>query len=177
MTAKYLIVVDMQNDFVNGSLGTKEAETIVPNVVKKVKEFDGTVIFTQDTHAKDYLKTQEGRLLPVEHCIENTDGWKIVEPLDKLRQKLNCKTYKKECFGSVQLAADMRSLNEKEHIESIELVGLCTDVCVVSNAILLKAFLTETPVLVDASCCAGVTPDKHLAALETMKSVQIKVKE
>ena len=166
----------MQNDFITGSLGTKEAEAIVPNIIDKVKDFDGTVIFTQDTHQTNYLQSQEGRFLPIEHCIDGTDGWKIVTPLDELRQKIECKTYKKGCFGSVQLAEDMRSAAEKGGVESIEVVGLCTDICIVVISLTLKAFIPETPISVDSSCCAGVTPEKHLAALETMKSCQIEVK-
>lgn len=173
MGKHFLIVVDMQNDFVSGSLGTAEAQAIVPAVVEKVKNFDGTVIFTRDTHHADYLSTQEGKFLPVEHCMKDTEGWQIVNQLDSLRQQLGCKTYDKETFGSTALATDMLAMCKENKVESITLVGLCTDICVVSNALLLKAFMPETPMHVVASCCAGVTPAKHEAALETMRSSQI----
>ncbi len=168
---KYLIVVDMQKDFVNGSLGTKEAEVIVPAVLEKVKAFDGEVIFTKDTHFDNYLETSEGRLLPVEHCIKGTDGWMLIDELEEYCSDNDCKVYEKLTFGCKELAADIYA----DGNISIELIGLCTDICVVSNALLLKAFLPEAEIKVDASCCAGVTPKKHEAALETMRSCQIKV--
>ena len=175
MARKYLIVVDMQKDFVNKALGTKEAEIILPAVVEKVHNFDGEVIFTRDTHFEDYLSTSEGKLLPVEHCIKGTDGWQIVDELEEIRGANDCVTYDKITFGCKELAQDMLRINEDEGIDSIELVGLCTDICVVSNALLLKAFLPEVEIKVDAACCAGVTPEKHTAALETMSSCQILV--
>ena len=166
---KVLIVVDMQKDFVDGSLGTKEAQAVLPAVVEKVKAHDGPVIFTRDTHGPDYLASQEGKNLPVPHCVEGTEGWQIVPALRPwARDVVN-----KPTFGSVALA---RRLAERaDEIESVELVGLCTDICVISNALLVKAFMPETPVLVDSRCCAGVTPEKHAVALETMKSCQIGV--
>lgn len=176
MAKKYLIVVDMQKDFVNGALGTKEAEQIVPAVLSKVKEFDGEVIFTKDTHFSDYLSTTEGRMLPVEHCIKDTDGWMLIEELEKYCAGNQSKVYEKLTFGCKELAQDMLAKHEQEPVDSIELIGLCTDICVVSNALLLKAFLPEVELSVDASCCAGVTPEKHQAALETMVSCQILVK-
>lgn len=175
MARKYLVVVDMQKDFVNKALGTKEAEAILPAVVEKVHNFDGEVIFTRDTHFEDYLSTSEGKLLPVEHCIKGTDGWQIVDELEEIRGVNDCVTYDKITFGCKELAQDMLRINEDEGIDSIELVGLCTDICVVSNALLLKAFLPEVEIKVDAACCAGVTPEKHTAALETMSSCQILV--
>ena len=175
MARKYLIVVDMQKDFVNKALGTKEAEIILPAVVEKVHNFDGEVIFTRDTHFEDYLSTSEGKLLPVEHCIKGTDGWQIVDELEEIRGVNDCVTYDKITFGCKELAQDMLRINEDEGIDSIELVGLCTDICVVSNALLLKVFLPEVEIKVDAACCAGVTPEKHTAALETMSSCQILV--
>ena len=175
MARKYLVVVDMQKDFVNKALGTKEAEIILPAVVEKVHNFDGEVIFTRDTHFEDYLSTSEGKLLPVEHCIKGTDGWQIVDELEEIRGVNDCVTYDKITFGCKELAQDMLRINEDEGIDSIELVGLCTDICVVSNALLLKAFLPEVEIKVDAACCAGVTPEKHTAALETMSSCQILV--
>ena len=177
---QYLIVVDMQKDFVNGALGTKEAEAIVPAVLEKINSFEGEIIFTKDTHFENYLSTSEGKLLPVEHCIKETDGWRLIDELENYCSEHNCKVYEKLTFGCKELAQDLleeqlTAQNEAEEIFSIELIGLCTDICVVSNALLLKAFLPEVEIKVDASCCAGVTPDKHKAALETMSSCQIMV--
>jgi len=176
MGKKYLIVVDMQKDFVNGSLGTKEAEAIVPAVLAKVRNFDGQVIFTKDTHFEDYLSTSEGKLLPVEHCIKGTEGWMLLEELEQYCEEHRSPVYEKITFGCKALALDFLAKQETEGVESIELIGLCTDICVVSNALLLKAFLPETEISVDATCCAGVTPDKHSAALETMASCQIGIR-
>jgi len=173
---KYLIVVDMQKDFVDGSLGTEEAVDIVPKVASKVVKYDGEVIFTLDTHGEDYLSTQEGKLLPVNHCIKGKGGWKLEKRLDDLCGAMNCKVYEKETFGSKELAQDLLAIHEKSPIEEIELCGLCTDICVVSNALLLKTFLPEVPIIVDGSCCAGVTPRTHNSALEVMKMCQIIVK-
>jgi len=170
---KYLIVVDMQNDFITGSLGTKEAEAILPKVIEKVKNFDGTVIYTKDTHGKDYMTTQEGKNLPVEHCIEGTWGWMLADELESLSK--NNKVFNKLTFGSVELSKYLIEENEKKAIETIELCGLCTDICVISNAFVIKANLTEVPVSVDASCCAGVTPESHFNALSAMKMCQVKV--
>ncbi len=176
MARKYLIVVDMQEDFIYGSLGSKEARQIVPAVIEKVKNFDGTVIFTKDTHRENYLQTQEGRNLPVEHCIAYSDGWDLIEPLEDICMKGKWPSYTKGTFGCVNLAIDLRAENIKQDIESIELIGVCTDICVVSNALLLKAYIPEVPVIVGSGCCAGTTPEKQEAALETMRSCQILVK-
>lgn len=173
---KYLIVVDMQNDFITGSLGTKEAEAVLPKVVHKVQNYEGTIIYTKDTHTKDYLDTQEGKKLPVVHCIQGEAGWMLAEELDRTAARQNAKVYQKPTFGCVELAKDLQSIDEKEPIEEIELCGLCTDICVISNALLLKAFLPETPISVDASCCAGVTPVSHKNALEAMKMCQIDIR-
>ncbi len=168
-----LIVIDMQNDFIDGSLGTKEAEAIVENVKNKIRSYDPSdVIATMDTHESNYLSTQEGKYLPVEHCIRGTEGWKIRVDITEVLQ--NAAVYEKPTFGSTALAEHLRQVAGQEAI-SLELIGLCTDICVVSNALMLKAYLPEVPIRVDASCCAGVTPDKHLAALETMRSCQIEV--
>jgi nicotinamidase/pyrazinamidase len=167
----YLIVVDMQNDFVTGALGTKEAEKIVPNVKEKIRKFNGEIIFTRDTHQKNYLDTQEGKLLPVPHCIEGTEGFEIVPELDTT----GCKIINKPTFGSKELGEYLTLENRKEKIESITLVGLCTDICIISNAMLIKAFLPEVPITVDSSCCAGVAPESHQRALESMKACQIQV--
>lgn len=171
---KYLIVVDMQNDFIDGSLGTKEAEKIVFKVIEKIKHFEGNVFFTQDTHQENYLSTQEGNKLPIKHCMKGTIGWEI-HPM--LKPYLPEKTFCKNTFGSKELAEFFKSQSEKEKIEEIELIGLCTDICVISNALLLKAFLPETRIAVDASCCAGVSPESHIRALEAMKVCQIEIKE
>jgi len=170
---KYLIVVDMQNDFITGSLGTKEAEAILSKVIEKVKSFDGTVIYTKDTHQNNYLTTQEGKNLPVKHCIEGTWGWELAGELESLSK--GHKVFNKPTFGSTELAKYLVEENEKETVEEIELCGLCTDICVISNAFVIKANLTETPVVVDASCCAGVTPESHLNALFAMKMCQVTV--
>ena len=173
---KYLIVVDMQNDFITGSLGTKEAEAILPEVIAKVKNYDGKVIFTKDTHTTEYLSTQEGRNLPVEHCISGEEGWYLDKALENLAKSGGWRIYNKPTFGCVELAADLQKENEKEAIEEIELCGLCTDICVISNALMLKAFMPEVPVAVDAKCCAGVTPKSHENALEAMKMCQISIR-
>lgn len=173
---KVLIVVDMQKDFVDGSLGTKEAEAIVEAVVKKVNGFDGELIFTRDTHGEDYIDSQEGKNLPVVHCVRGSDGWEIIPVLEAIRKNRSHSCYDKPTFGCTALAEDMREAYEAGEIESVELIGLCTDICVVSNALLIKAFCPELPVMVDSACCAGVTPENHEAALETMRSCQILVK-
>lgn len=171
---KILIVVDMQNDFIDGSLGTKEAESIVEKVQAKIEQYkkEGqTIIFTRDTHTTEYLNTQEGKNLPVKHCIRNTKGWEISKELNSNE----CKIIDKPTFGSVDLVKYISYIIRDNKDTEIELVGLCTDICVISNALILKANFTETPITVDASCCAGVTPYKHKCALETMKSCQINV--
>lgn len=168
---KTLIVIDMQNDFIDGSLGTKEAEAIVPAVVNKINGFEGVVIATRDTHPANYLSTQEGKFLPVEHCIEGTPGWEINAAVAAALEQKGAEIINKPTFGSTELAALLKSQNP----ESIELIGLCTDICVVSNALLLKATLPETPISVDPACCAGVTPASHDAALTTMRMCQIQM--
>ena len=167
-----LIVVDMQNDFIDGALGTKEAEAIVPKVREKIQQFNGTVLFTRDTHGPNYLQTQEGRNLPVEHCIKGTEGWEISLELDALRKT---EPIDKVTFGSSELGFKLAEMNAEEPIGCITLVGLCTDICVISNAMIVKAFLPEVPVRVDAACCAGVTPESHENALAAMKCCQIEI--
>ena len=167
-----LLVIDMQNDFIDGALGTKEAVEIVPAVKKKIEQFDGTVLFTRDTHETWYLQTQEGKNLPVEHCIRGTDGWQIRPELDALRKT---EAIDKETFGAKELGGILLDMNEENEIGSITLIGLCTDICVISNAMLVKAFLPEVPVIVDASCCAGVTPESHETALKAMQACQIQI--
>lgn len=170
---KILIVIDMQNDFIDGSLGTKEAEGIVGAVKEKIRSYSiENVIATMDTHEKEYLSTQEGQNLPVEHCIRETKGWEIREDIAGLLK--GAKIYEKPTFGSVKLAEDIKKIAENEEIE-LEIIGLCTDICVVSNALLLKAAVPEVKISVDSSCCAGVTPESHAAALQTMKACQIAI--
>ena len=166
---KYLVVVDMQNDFIDGALGSKEAVAIVPYVKELVKSFDGKVLFTRDTHFENYMDTQEGKNLPVPHCIKDTDGWQIRPELDELRKS---EAIDKITFGSKEL---VELLKEEANIESITFVGLCTDICVISNVMLVKAFYPEIPLFVDAKGCAGVTPESHNIALEAMKMCQVKV--
>jgi nicotinamidase/pyrazinamidase len=170
---KVLVVVDMQNDFIDGSLGSVEAQKIVPKVKEKIHEYiqhGDKVLFTQDTHAEDYLQTQEGRNLPVKHCIKGTQGWQIqadvVVP--------DAERFEKKAFGSIELA---QAIAEMTQVESVELIGLCTDICVISNAMILKARLPEIPVTVDASCCAGTTVENHRNALNAMRMCQVIVKE
>ncbi len=167
-----LVVVDMQKDFIDGALGTKEAVAIVDKVAGLVRGFDGEVVFTRDTHHENYLQTQEGKKLPVVHCIEGTDGWKLDKKLEALRLD-DRKVFDKPTFGSMELAAYLQTL---EALESVTLVGLCTDICVISNALLIKAALPEVAVSVVESCCAGVTPESHQNALAAMKMCQIEIK-
>lgn len=168
---KALICVDMQNDFIDGALGTKEAEAIVPFVkekLRKARQEDTEVIFTRDTHFEDYLTTQEGKKLPVEHCIKNTEGWEISRELEVLDSVI----FDKITFGSVELPEYLKKIKD---LEEVELIGLCTDICVISNAMLIKAAFPEITVRVDSSCCAGVTPASHENALNAMKMCQIEV--
>ena len=169
---KLLVVVDMQTDFVDGSLGTKEAVMIVPAVkakIEKEKAEGSTIVFTRDTHPENYLETQEGRNLPVVHCIKGTPGWQIIPELLPFSE--GCMIIDKPTFGSLVLADYVK----ENHFDAIELIGLCTDICVISNAMLVKAADTEVPVSVTADCCAGVTPESHTNALAAMKMCQIAV--
>lgn len=167
---KVLVVVDMQNDFVYGSLGTVEGKEIVANVLEKVKdakEEETDLVFTRDTHRDNYLETQEGKHLPVVHCIKDSEGWQIIECLRPYAEKI----IDKPSFGSMELA---QLVTEKGY-DDIELIGLCTDICVVSNALLLKVAMPEARIRVDASCCAGVSEETHQAALKTMETCQVEV--
>ena len=166
---KYLIVVDMQVDFITGSLGSDLATAIVPAVVEKVKGFDGRVVFTRDTHLEDYMETQEGRNLPVPHCIKNSKGWQICDELKPYAETV----VDKITFGSVDLPEVLRGFGEP--IEKIELCGLCTDICVISNAMVLKAAFPEVPIAVDSMCSAGVSVESHNTALNAMRAVQIEI--
>lgn len=168
-----LVVVDMQNDFISDALGTKEAMEILPKVKKKLEEFDGDVIFTRDTHEKDYLQTQEGEKLPVLHCIRDSRGWQIADSLLPYAREI----IDKPTFGSVVLAERLVEMNRENAIGRVTLVGLCTDICVISNALLVKAYLPEVRVEVDAACCAGVTPESHKNALAAMRMCQIEIVE
>lgn len=177
-----LIVVDMQNDFVTGALGTPEAQAIVPKVVEKIKNWNGKVLYTRDTHHENYLETQEGKHLPVEHCLEETWGWQLIDEVDATitdeMWESDNPIYDKEVFGSYYMMQDLRETllwYSDVEINSITLVGLCTDICVISNAIMLKNVLHEVPIIVDASCCAGVTPESHKNALAAMKMCQIEI--
>lgn len=172
---KTLIVVDMQNDFIDGALGTPEARAIVPKVKKKIEEYrerGDVIIFTRDTHRDNYLETNEGKHLPVKHCIWDTYGWEIVDGLKRASDRV----INKDTFGFCDWWRYRVRRLIFEDTESIELVGLCTDICVISNAMILKATFPEVPIIVDASCCAGVTPESHRNALEAMKMCQIEIR-
>ena len=178
---KVLVVIDMQNDFIDGALGTREAVAIVPKVIEKIKNFEGCVLYTRDTHHENYMETQEGRLLPVPHCIEGSHGWEFHPEIDKLRLEDDdpdsdfYNTFDKPGFGSTILGQALWMMDEADGIESIEIVGLCTDVCVISNAMIIKATLPEVPITVDSGCCAGVTPESHRTALDAMAACQIQI--
>ena len=171
MSIKVLAVIDMQNDFIDGALGTKEAVQITKRVREKVDQYLSSkevVVYTRDTHTEDYLDTQEGKNLPVIHCVKETPGWEIAPYV----YVDGCPVIDKPSFGSLELAEFIAGLND---VESIELIGLCTDICVISNAMILKARFPEMPIAVDASCCAGVTPKSHANALDAMKMCQIQI--
>lgn len=171
---KVLVVIDMQNDFVNGSLGSSRAEEIVDAVVQKINEYDGEVVFTLDTHDELYLSTQEGKYLPVPHCVRDTDGWKLNSEVEKAIYNKNpyAKSFMKNVFASHEL---VEYLGEFVGLDEVELIGLCTDICVVSNAILIKSLLPEVTVRVDSNCCAGTTEENHNGAILTMRSCQMEV--
>lgn len=171
---KILIVVDMQKDFIDGALGTKEAQSIVKNAVEKIKDYPTENIYvTRDTHFENYMETNEGKHLPVMHCVKDSEGWQLNSEIEEAVK--GAVIINKPTFGSTELAENLKKENEKETLE-IELIGLCTDICVISNALLLKANMPEINISVDSNCCAGVTPESHKAALDTMKMCQIDVK-
>ena len=178
---KILVVIDMQNDFITGSLGTPEAEATVPRVVEKIRSWTGGPVYaTQDTHFPNYMETQEGRILPVVHCIQGTEGWKIESSVraaltEGAGRNESVLYLTKATFGSRDLAEVLVQRRKEEPIEEIVLIGLCTDICVISNALVLKAFLPEVTITVDAACCAGVNPDSHRNALDAMRMCQIGV--
>lgn len=171
---KMLAVIDLQNDFVDGALGTPEAEAIVPAVVAKIREAlaAGTeVVYTRDTHGADYLETVEGRNLPVPHCVKGTHGWELCKEIQQCDPEWQSRVFDKPAFGSVELA----EYAKREGIEQVELVGLCTDICVISNALVLKAFLPNAEIVVDAACSAGVSPQSHENALAAMKMCHVRI--
>lgn len=176
--SKLLIVVDAQNDFISGVLGSKEAQAAIPYIAAKLKEYtDEAVVFTQDTHYQDYLEIQEGKYLPIPHCLRETEGWKIYHELIEIVKNNNYKIsgiIEKSTFGVCDFPEFLNDRN-LDYPDSIELVGFCTDICVISNALILKAFFPEVPIKVYAPACAGTTVEKHKAALEVMKSCQIEV--
>lgn len=178
---KILVVVDMQNDFITGPLGSKEAQELVPKVCEKIRQYkDDSVYFTLDTHGENYLETFEGQRLPVKHCIENTEGWELDHEIEKIAKIItdegtSCQVALKDRFGAIALANHINEHFETDEQFEIELCGLLTDICVVSNALLLRAYFPGTKITVDANCCVGSTPEKHKAALEVMKSCQIDV--
>ncbi len=171
---RFLVVVDMQNDFVDGALGTAEAVAVAPRVAEAIARFNGEIFVTLDTHGPDYLQTAEGKKLPVEHCLKGTAGWQLCPPVAKALAGRPYTPVEKPAFGSLALP-EMVARAAGEEPFSLELMGLCTDICVVSNALLLKARFPEAPIAVRADCCAGVTPQLHAAALATMQSCQIDV--
>lgn len=171
----FLVVVDMQKDFVDGALGTEEAVRIIPAAEEKIRSFDGEIFITYDTHFDDYLNTAEGKKLPVPHCIYGTPGWELNRVIGEAVEERPHIKVQKYTFGSTTLPHLMAEIADGEDF-SIELIGLCTDICVVSNALILKAHFPEAPIAVDAACCAGVTPELHEAALKTMRSCQIEVR-
>ncbi len=175
--SRLLVVVDMQNDFIDGALGTAEAVAIVPAVTEKIKAYqtqNQPIIFTKDTHFKNYMETREGKKLPVPHCVKDTKGWELCDSILELISDKDYKIYEKITFGSSQYAQDLEH-GLYDRVEEVELIGLCTDICVISNAILTKTFLPETIVKVDSRCCAGVTPASHENALNAMKMCQIEI--
>lgn len=170
---KILLVIDMQNDFVDGALGTKEAAGMIDRAVSVIDTYpEADIIATRDTHTEDYLSTEEGKHLPVKHCIRGSDGWQLNKKIQRAIR--NAVIIDKPSFGSLELAEMIRQAADREKIE-VTLIGLCTDICVISNALLIKAYVPETEVSVTASCCAGVTPESHEAALLAMKMCQINI--
>ena len=168
---KVLIAVDLQNDFIDGALGTPEASAMLPAALRRIREFDGPVLFTRDTHGPDYPQTREGRVLPVPHCIAGTDGWQIAPSL----QPYAAEIIDKPTFGSTALGERLQAMNAQHPIESITLIGLCTDICVISNAMVLRAAFPETEIEILSDCCAGVTPQSHQTALDALRGCQFTI--
>ena len=174
-TNDLLIVIDMQNDFIDGALGTKEAAAIVDAVTERIRRHNGTVFYTLDTHGDDYLQTQEGHYLPVVHCLKGTDGWALNETIARALKMQNATGFEKPTFGSTKLMRAVEDAHVERPFTSITLIGVCTDICVISNAMLLKAALPNVPIYIDAALCAGVTPESHDNALTAMESCQMAV--
>ncbi len=174
-TKTLLIVIDVQHDFVDGALGTPEARQMLPHLISKLQQFNGHLVLTQDTHDENYLHSAEGQQLPIKHCIQGTSGWGLMEDLKVIAQERKAKIFCKSSFGSLELAAFVHAKYASGEIARVELCGLCTDICVISNALLLKAYCPELPLAVDAACCAGVSPALHQAALQVMRSCQVAV--
>ncbi|MDD3193553.1 MAG: cysteine hydrolase [Oscillospiraceae bacterium] len=172
---KILVIIDMQNDFVTGPLGSEQAQKILPLILEYAKTFAGKILFTKDTHGSDYLNGREGKKLPVPHCIQCTPGWELALPLDSFQKETGSPVFCKPTFGSIQLAQALYAENEKDPIQEIQLVGVCTDICVISNALTLRSFLPETPIAVVASLCAGTSPQGHQNALDAMAGCQIDI--
>lgn len=182
MSIDILGVIDVQGDFVYTRLATKESQSIIPNIRRKIQKYcaEGKyIVYTQDTHSSDYLSTQEGRRLQIEHCVAGTNGWKIVTPIPVTENLQNSKVkfsvIEKHTFGFINWKEELDKLTNGKIPDSIELIGLCTDICVVSNALILKALYPETRIIIDASCCAGTTPENHQAALQVMRACQIDI--
>lgn len=172
---RVLVVIDMQNDFITGALGSEQAQEIVNNVAQRIKNFDGQVVFTRDTHYDNYLDTREGKALPIVHCVEGTPGWELEKNIKKLQLGGDYPVFDKITFGSKRMADFLLYINKLKKIDEVTIIGLCTDICVISNAFIIQAYLPETTIVIDASCCAGVTEQSHKTALEAMRSCQIKI--
>jgi len=179
---RLLVVVDMQNDFINGVLGTARAQAIVPSVVKKIEAYKANedyIVYTMDTHAENYLDTQEGKKLPVKHCIYDSEGWSLNPDIAqaikgaKSVDSQEAVEYQKGIFGSWALGEDVKRWEAA--VESLEFVGVCTGICVISNVILVKTALPEMPVIVDAACCECVTSESHITALDAMELLQVEI--
>lgn len=170
MGKKLLVVIDMQNDFITGVLGNDECKAVVSNVVKKVEATDADIVYTLDTHNDNYLETQEGKKLPVPHCIRGTEGWQLIPELKNINA---VRGFEKNVFGSIELAEWIK----ENGYTDVELIGVCTDICVISNAMTIRAVNPETQISVDAACCAGVTPQSHKTALDAMRACQVNIEE
>ena len=174
--ADILVVVDMQNDFITGALGSAEAQAVLPALAQAAQRFPGQEVFTRDTHGPDYLNTQEGKNLPVVHCVKGTEGWQLAEPLRRLAEQRGCPVFDKPAFGSTELVRWLERQNQREPLGRVVLAGVCTDICVISNALCIKAALPEVPVAVESGLCAGVTPAGHENALRAMQACQVEVR-
>lgn len=174
-TNDLLIVIDMQNDFIDGALGTKEAQAIVDDVAERIRHHQGPVFYTLDTHESNYLETQEGHYLPVVHCQKGSDGWALNDTVAWALRMQNAQGFEKPTFGSTALAHAVAQAHAERPFTSITLIGVCTDICVISNAMLLKASLPNVPIYINASLCAGVTPESHDTALKAMEACQMAV--